>query len=417
MMEKSLKMKLKLNNLFLSFLVLSSAALAEEYKFGGNLKLRGVGIDYSSEEFLGTPAPDSSEIHVLQGRLNSSVSWDEYEGVLEVYGGFRRDLGRQLPVLFQAGQVISDRTALFDMTQEESFSDDVYFYGRVDRASFGWQTDAESIKFGRMALTWGQGMTFNIQDIVNPFPPAIIDAEYKPGADMLYLSKTFGVSTRVELAAVPRRAIDTHELEYEESTLALRVAQMLADSENELQLTAAHHYNRALLGLGFNHPWQGAIIRADVLAKERTGGGADISFIGNIDRGWEIFERNWYTSFEYFHSGSGADSNEISEFSEDLSLSLVRGDLFTVGTDYLALGMRQEVTPLFNLYQLYIQGLNPAGSLLQLKGVYDLSENITFTVAGTLGLGGSGSEFSGVKQQGLLIERGDSLFLQIARYF
>lgn len=417
MTEKSPKMKSKINKILIALLTLSATAYAEEYKFGGNIKLRAVGIDYSSDEFLGAPAPDSSEVQVLQGRLNTSVVSGDYEGVLEAYGGFRRDLGRQLPVLFQAGQVISDRTALFDLTQEESFSDEVYFYGRIDRASIGWQTDTEAVKFGRMALTWGQGMTFNLLDIVNPFPPAIIDAEYKPGADMLYLSKTFAVNTRVELVGVPRREALSHEIEYRESTLALRAVHRFEESESELQITAAQHYDQSLLGIGYNAPWSGAIVRGDLLIKEKSSGGPALSFIANVDKSWEIWDKNWYTSLEYFHSGIGAESNEATEFSADLTNSLIRGDLFTVGSDYISLGLQQEVTPLLNIYQLLIYGFEPTGTLIQLKGAYDLTEDLRFTLAGTFGFGGSDSEFEGIKQNGILVERGNSVFLQLGWYF
>jgi hypothetical protein len=392
------------------------SASAEDYSFGGDVRARSVYSAYPSSDIFGIPISDSTENYLLQGRLNFAIREDNVEFVAEGFGGFQHQSGRARAPGFELGSVVGDRTALFDL-QRESDGIGSDFYGRVDRLSLGWRNEDTTIKFGRMALTWGQGMTFQVLDIVNPFPPATIDPEYKPGSDMIYLSNNLRAETRIEFAVVPRRDIESHAIEAAESTFALRWVERLEASESEVQITAAQHYDKALFGLGYNVPIRGAIARADILVHEKLNGGADFSFIANMDRSWELFDRNWYGSLEYFHSGVGGSSNEFAEFSPELTASLSRGDLFTVGTDYVSFGCRQEVTPLFNFYQLWIQGLNPVGSLFQLKGTYDLTEDWLLIAAGTFGFGDSDSEFQGIQQNGTLIERGDSVFVQIGWYF
>ena len=415
-MEKSSLMKLSVHNIIFFLCLAAISASAEEYSFGGDVKARSVYSIYPSDDIFGVAIPDSSEDYLLQTRLNLGIREGNFEFIAEGYGVFESKSGRPTALGFDSGGVRGDKTSLFDL-QLESDGVGSDFYGRIDRLSVGWQNEDAAVKFGRMALTWGQGMTFQVLDIVNPFPPATIDPEYKPGADMLYFSNNLGPETRVEFAVVPRRDAETHAIRSDESTFALRWVERFEESESEVQFTAAQHYNKALFGLGYNVPIRGAIARADVLVNERESGGADLSFVANIDRSWELFERNWYGSLEYFHSGVGSSSNEFAEVSSELRADLSRGELFTVGSDYVSLGLRQEVTPLFNFYQLWIQGLNPVGSLLQLKGTYDLSEDLLLIAAGTFGFGDDRSEFQGIRQNGTLIDRGDSFFVQIGWYF
>ena len=50
----------------------------------------------------------------------------------------------------------------------------------------GFATDHVVMRFGRQAITWGNGLVFNAMDIFNPFDPAAVDKEYKTGDDMIY---------------------------------------------------------------------------------------------------------------------------------------------------------------------------------------------------------------------------------------
>jgi hypothetical protein len=395
---------------------LGADVLAEDFSSSGHIKLSYFHQKFPSESFYGVPTHDSSDDTQLRGRLNFKYVNGNLEGVLEGLGGVQNLAGR--PVNNLTGLVVNpdDKTAVFDLSHLGD-ADGVSLFGRIDRASINLVLPDAALRVGRMALTWGQGNTFQILDIVNPFPPATLDPEYKPGSDMIYGQKSIGGDTQVELAMVPRREKNSGDLEYNQSTVAFRGTKRFEALESELQATVAHHYNRGLLGIGYNFPWQGAIVRGDLLIKEKSAGGAAASVIANIDKSWEMLGRNWYGSVEYFHSGVGASSNQIESFSRDLSESLLQGDLYTIGSDYLSLGFRQELSPLINLNQLLIQGLDPVGTLVQLQVSYDLKENLVLIGAATLGLGGSNSEFQGYSQGGAFIERGDSLFIQIGWYF
>ena len=61
------------------------------------------------------------------------------------------------------------------------------------------------MKFGRQAITWGNGLFYAPMDLVNPFDPATIDTEYKAGDDMLYLQYLQDNGNDLQAAVVVRR--------------------------------------------------------------------------------------------------------------------------------------------------------------------------------------------------------------------
>lgn len=392
--------------LFLTLFVLDTTLYAEENLVGGHLKLRGVGTTVSSSESL------------IEGRLNFSQVRENLETKMDMYGGVLRSEETPFSLFNNSSDLLTDDVNFFDLAGEFSSDGKQRSFGRIDRLSVGWLQPDQAVRIGRQALSWGQGVTFQVLDIINPFPPAIVDSEYKPGADMIFLSRNLSQLGELEIVYVPRRNIDTQDVEFSESTIAARLQKRFEDLESELQLTLANHYDHSLAGIGVNTSIKGAILRADFLYEAIAESSDKLSFLVNIDRSWELMGLNWYGSLEYFHSGVGQDSNSVEDFSPLLVEKLERGDIFTVGRDYLSLGFRQEFTPLFNFYQLWIQGVDPEGSLVQVRTTYDLTQNIVLTLAGTAGLGGDGTEFEGVNlPQGMFIERGESLFAQVALYF
>ena len=61
--------------------------------------------------------------------------------------------------------------------------EDLVFRGRIDRLSLAWSTPGFDLTVGRQPITFGKTLFFTPLDLVNPFQPATIDQEYKPGVD------------------------------------------------------------------------------------------------------------------------------------------------------------------------------------------------------------------------------------------
>lgn len=397
---------MKLLRILSVLIFFGSYSYAESDSVGGHLKLNHFG------------STDSVAQEGVEGRINLARRDGILELKLDMYGGLISQ-NNNFPTTFGPGKsILSDDASLFDLADTVSDDGNEVTYGRIDRFSIGWVAQDSSLRLGRQALSWGQGLTFQVLDIINPFPPAIVDSEYKPGTDMVFFSNNFPSIGELEIAYVPRRNVDTHDIEFTESSLAVRLQKRVESLGIDTQWMVAKHYDNSMVGVGANVAYEGAIFRTDILYESVKEQANNFSFLINVDRSWELVNLNWYGSLEYFHSGIGEKSNEVSNFSMQLSDKLQRGDIFTVGKDYLSVGIRQELTPLLNFYQLWVQGLEPSGSLVQLKISYDVTQDVVFTLAGTAGFGGSGSEFTGYKlPQGITSSRGDTIFAQISRYF
>lgn len=81
-----------------------------------------------------------------------------------------------------------------------AFDDDLTLRGRVDRLSLKWSTDGFDLTVGRQPITFGHANVFTPLDLVNPFNPAVIDQEYKPGVDAVRADLYAGVASQLTFA-------------------------------------------------------------------------------------------------------------------------------------------------------------------------------------------------------------------------
>lgn len=70
---------------------------------------------------------------------------------------------------------------------------------RIDRLALAAKLPHVDVTLGRQPVGFGTGRMFTPLDLVNPFHPATIDAEYKPGVDAVRVDAYAGVSSRLTL--------------------------------------------------------------------------------------------------------------------------------------------------------------------------------------------------------------------------
>ncbi len=86
----------------------------------------------------------------------------------------------------------------------------------------GYTGDKAVARFGRQALTWGNGMIYTPMDILNPFDPAAVDKEYKLGDDMLYGQYARDNGDDLQGVVVFRRNLETGDVDQDWSSFALK---------------------------------------------------------------------------------------------------------------------------------------------------------------------------------------------------
>ena len=80
----------------------------------------------------------------------------------------------------------NDDNRLFDLTHVISQDSNQVIIHHLDRLYLNFTSKKTVTRFGRQAVSWGNGLIYTPMDFFNPFDPSAIDTEYKTGDDMLY---------------------------------------------------------------------------------------------------------------------------------------------------------------------------------------------------------------------------------------
>lgn len=355
-------------------------------------------------------------------RLNWRESWSSWQ--LEAAYQLVTTRGDSIalppiPGLPNVGGNDLDARNWWQLSWEISASGNQQSYHRFDRLHARYQGDKVTLKLGRQAVTWGNGSFFNPMDVLNPFDPLAIDSEYKNGADMLYGQYLFDSGSDLQGLVVVRRN-QVGQVDSEEFSQALHYHQFI--ESGELSVLVAQHYDDQILGLGWSSPLGDAVWQSDLTFTD-TNDDDFISFVSGVSYSWVAFDKNFSGAMEYFHSGAGlsGDSYQLDDVAanEALALRLERGELFTLGKDYLAANVTVELHPLFNFSTNAVANLHDHSLMLQMMGLYDAAESMRVTGVIGIPIGADGTEYGGlesaVKQQ--FFSSGASAYVQVAWYF
>jgi len=328
---------------------------------------------------------------------------------------------RELPGLFRPGaDIINDDRRWFDLTHEISNKNKNASLVRLDRFSIAYTGDKTVARFGRQAVSWGNGLLFTPMDILNPFDPAAIDKEYKSGDDMLYGQYLLDNGSDFQTVAVVRRNPVSGDVEKDQSSLALKYHGFWGSREYDLLV--AEHYGEFILGLGAATDVGGAVWRGD-LVWNNTDTGYILTAEGGISYSGVAGGHNWTGFIEYYYNGFGQTDGDYSPAAlasnPELLIRLARGELFNLGRHYLGTSVSFEMTPLLNLTPNIFINLTDPSALAQLVLSYDWKQDIQLLVALGIPIGPNGSEYGGIDsdQADLYLSTGASLFAQLAWYF
>jgi hypothetical protein len=403
----------------------ASADEGSELTFNGHGKFQFISLSYPDEslfrDLLGATASNQN----LETRLKFSAREDRWDFKLDyqfiAIHGDSLALGSQLPGNpLPTGRVISDNRRWWNLTYSFGNDDNTAIVHRLDRLSVGFTTERTAWRFGRQAISWGNGLIFNPVDVFNPFDPAAVDKEYKTGDDMLYGQILFDSGNDLQGVAIVRRDPRTGEVERDHSSAAVKYHGFI--DMNEFDLLAAEHFGDDLLGFGGNISVGGAVLRGDITLT-RTKRDSIWSAVSSLSYSWAWGGRNVSGVLEYYYNGFGQAGGSYSGVelanNPDLLKRLERGELFTLGRHYLGASATVEMTPLFLLSPNLFINLEDPSMLAQLVAQYDWKQNLVVLAALNLPVGGTGTEYGGIESpvEGRYFSTGPSLFAQLAWYF
>ena len=403
----------------------SGAAWSQEteYEFGGHVKGRLLGQSFARDSAFNSIAGSSSLDIESDLRLNFEANkgrWS-FESAYQLFAGYgdRINPAGLLPGGLGSGLPNDDRR-FFNLT--DAIDDDGKFVAlhRLDRLWVGYANEKAVVRFGRQALSWGNGLIFSPMDIVNPFDPTAVDTEYKTGDDMLYGQYLRDNGHDVQFSYVVRRDLISGDPEFDQSTTAVKYHGIVGDSEYDLLV--AENYGETTLAVGGNRSIGGAVLRGDLVVTDATSG-TMVQLVTNLSYSWMWGEKNVSGVVEYYFDEYGQkdgsyDSVSLSQ-NPELLQRLARGQSFTIGRHYIAGGLTIEMSPLWILAPNLFANLEDGSALLQIVTRNNLSEEMEFIGALNVPIGPNGSEYGGIAlaTPGIYLSTDASLFAQLAWYF
>ncbi len=393
-------------------------------EIGGHTKLVVTGQSWPDDSIVRDIIGDTSVDGQGDLRFNlelrkSGWSFDlNYQ--LAALAGDSIELGNSLPPgPFNPGLPNDDRR-LFNLTDTVTSNADSAIVHRLDRLWVGYTSEKTVVRFGRQALSWGNGLFYAPMDLVNPIDPSTIDTEYKSGDDMLYLQYLTDSGADLQGAYVFRRKLLTGDVDEDEATIAGKYHGFVG--EGEFDLLAARHYGDTVVGIGASRGVGGAQVAADVVVT-RTDLDTYLQLSANINYSWTKFGKNMTGAVEYHFNGFGQrggryDPDSLAQ-NPDLVTKIVRGESFTLGRHYLAGAVQIELTPLWVLAPTLLANIEDPSGLLQVSTNYGLSDNMTLVGSINLPLGKNGSEFGGIETglPGRYFSSGPGIYAQLAWYW
>ena len=268
-------------------------------------------------------------------------------------------------------------------------------FARFDRLSVGYTGDHLVLRLGRQALSWGGGLVFQVLDLFNPFPPTAIDTDTKPGTDMLSAQWLFPSGDDLQAVVVPRRPSPDRNPAADFSSVAFKWHHFAGSTE--LELLAAGHYDRAIVGGGASGNLAGGVWRVNATYTARGSGGV-VSFLANLDHSWVWGGRNAYGFVEVFRNGFGVTNLDrpLATLPASLLDRLARGELFSLGRHELATGLQLDWTPRLRLDPTVLLNLDDDSAMVLFRARFNWFENVDLDAGFQEPLGPRGTEYGGV---------------------
>ena len=406
-------------------LSLSTAAIAEVPGFkGGHVKYRFLMNTLPDDslylDFVETPMIDhNGDLRLLFDWRKDKISLvADYQLIAQHGDSFT--LAKNLPgAVIITTPVPNDDHRLFDLTHVITEDNNSALSHRLDRLYVEYAGANAVGRFGRQAISWGNGLVYTPMDFINPFDPSTIDKEYKTGDDMLYGQYLQQSGNDLQAAWVFRRDING-DVTNDVDTIAAKYHGFAGGKEYDLLL--AEHFDDRIFGIGGITDVGGAIWRGDITLTDTQSDNV-FSLVTSLSYSWLGWEHNFSGIIEYFYNGFGQTNGDYSPAAlasnPDLVERIIRGELFTLGRHYLVASAMVEMTPLWLLTPNIFLNASDGSFLAQLVSSYDLKQDWQLLAALSLPVGKSGTEYGGIDSgfAGKQLSTEFSLFAQLAWYF
>lgn len=258
-----------------------------------------------------------------------------------------------------------------------AFDDDLTVRGRVDRLSLKWSTNGFDLTVGRQPITFGHASVFTPLDLVNPFNPAVIDQEYKPGVDAVRADLYAGVASQLTLAGA-------YAGDWSRDGLVLALYGQSTIGVTDVGLFAASVQGDTVFGTTVVTSVGAVGVTSDVTLT-LPADEADPFVRGTLGAFFRPTNTTTITVEGYVQTLGATSPDELLRTTADPRF--VRGELWLMGALYGAAAVSQEITPTINAnVALIANPLDPSGFIAPSIG-WSVDDNVDVSLGGFVGLG------------------------------
>lgn len=258
-----------------------------------------------------------------------------------------------------------------------AFEDDLTLRGRVDRLSLAWSTPGFDLTVGRQPITFGHTNVFTPLDLVNPFNPAFIDQEYKPGVDAIRADVYAGFASQLTLAAAYAGSWDRDGLvvaAYGQSTvrvtdIGLFVGSVRGDTVFGTTVVTSIGAVGLTTDATFTLPAddQDPFVRAAVGAFFRPTTKTTITLEG------------------YVQTLGATNTDDLLKTTLDPRFQ--RGELWLMGAGYVAVAVSQEISPMITGSAAAVVNPLDGSAFVAPNLAWSVANNVDVVLGGFVGLG------------------------------
>ncbi len=260
---------------------------------------------------------------------------------------------------------------------------------RLDRLVLSAKLPHVDLALGRQPVSFGVGRVFTPMDLVNPFHPATIDSEYKPGVDALRADVYAGTSSKLTVVAawagdpvVGEDAEDPAEPPWEDAVLAAS-GQATVGVTDVLAFAGAVR-GEPVFGLGTASSLGPVGVHAEATVTfPADDAGPFVRAVAGAD--WRPTETASLTGEAYVQSFGATDPEDYLAALDDPRAQ--RGEIWAMGQLYVAVAVAQEITPLLHANLSVIGNLRDPSALVTAGGSWSVSDNAVVALGAYIGVG------------------------------
>ena len=274
---------------------------------------------------------------------------------------------------------------MFPLSWEPDTGDALVIRHRIDRLLVSARLPGVDLAVGRQPVSFGTGRFFTPMGLVNPFHPATIDTEYKPGVDAVRGGVYAGVATKITVVgAWAGRPIGERDADREVlPDMVLAATGQATIGVTDILLFGGDVRAEPVFGLGTTTSVGAIGVHGEAtVTLPRTGDPFVRAVLGADGRPTNT---TTVTGEAYLRTFGATDPEDYLDAVDTGRFR--RGEVWEMGQLYAAIAVVQEITPLIHANASVVSNLRDPSALAAGGVSWSVSDESDVVFGGYAGLG------------------------------